>query len=105
MSMPHQKPLRIVSGCCPACGPSRISVFLEGASHFIGLSTPNWSCSDWKGRCCNCHSYLEACFEDEKEAEKLHWTLIDEEAIDFLLRHEGKRLANPEHHPTGSSEF
>ena len=85
VSMPHQKPQRTISGACPACGPSRISVLLEGSSYFIGISTPNWWCTVWHGRCCNCHAYVEVRFEDEQKSDKLEWTLMDEEAIDFLF--------------------
>jgi hypothetical protein len=103
--MSHQKPQRIVSGSCPTCGASRIDVLLEGNSYFIGLSTPNWWCTVWHGRCCNCHAYLETFFDDEQEAEKLDWTRMDDEVIDFLFGQSAPEQTDTQKHRPSDSEL
>jgi len=83
--MSPDTPLKTIEGACPNCGPSRIDVSSEGSSYFIGLTTPNWYCIDWFGRCCRCHTYLETSLERDDEAGSLEWTLVDEAIVEFRL--------------------
>jgi hypothetical protein len=83
--MSKKNPHRMVRGFCPKCGPSWISILEEGASYFIGISTPNWSCADWVGQCYYCHAYLETSFGDDREVRKMEWTPVDDEKIEFLF--------------------
>jgi hypothetical protein len=103
--MSDQKPQRLIRGDCPSCGPSSIRVVLEGASYFIGLSTPNWSCCDWNGECQKCHACLESHFEEDPEAEALDWTLVDEEKVEFLLGHSPPAQTDRQNHPLWDSEL
>lgn len=94
--MAHPDSQRLIRGTCPNCGPSRISILLEGSCHFN--STPNFWCSTLIGRCHGCGSHLETYFDDE-ESEKLEWAVVDEEKVEFLFGPISPPRSDPEDHP------
>jgi hypothetical protein len=103
--MSEMYPQRRVRGYCPNCGPSWITVLEEGASYFIGLSTPNWYCTHWVGQCSDCHAYLETSFDDDRTDKKQEWTLVDDEKIEFLFGNPPRLQTDPQTHPLGDSEL
>jgi hypothetical protein len=78
---------------------------LEGSSHFIGISTPNWSCDYWAGRCCKCHACLETNLDGDQLATTLEWTTVDEEKLAFLLGDLSPTRGDPQAHPLWDSEL
>ena len=83
--MSNHSPQRTITGVCPNCGPSQLDVVLEGNSYFSGISTPNWWCVVWIAWCCECHAYLETCFDYGQEIQTLEWEAMDEEKVEFLF--------------------
>jgi hypothetical protein len=79
------EPSKIVTGSCPFCGPSRICIVLERGSYYTAISGPSWCGSLWVGRCCHCLSYLETEFDEADEVERLEWTSMEEDKVEFLL--------------------
>jgi hypothetical protein len=103
--MCHQNPQRIITAVCPNCGPSQISVVLEGSSGFIGFSASNRSCGYWAGRCCKCHASLETPLDGDQLALTLEWTPVDEEKLAFLLGDSLPTHGGSQAHPLWDSEL
>src|SRR5262249_41127941 len=97
--MPRENPAKEISGVCPNCGPSRIRVLLESSSYFTGISTPNWSCLNWHGQCCSCHSYIEISFDTEEDVGKQKWTPMDDDKVAFLLGDSPPSQTDTQTHP------
>jgi hypothetical protein len=102
--MTHQNPQRIITAVCPNCGPSQISVVLEGSSDLNRLSRPNRSCGYWAGRCCKCHACLETNLGSDQLATTLEWTTVDEDKLRFLFGDSPPTQGDAEAHPLWDSD-